>query len=263
VAVYLLREVTRRTGSTLNDMVVPVANTSLKLTVVLLAGLQIAEVLSNQPPSSLIAGLGIGGFALGLAAQDSLKNFFGSMMIFADQPFELGDRIVIDGHDGPVEGVGFRSTRIRTLEGHLVTVPNAEMASRTILNIGKRPYIRRVMNVRLAYDTPAEKVERALAIIRQTLAGHKEFEESRPPRVFLDDFLDAAMNIKAFYWYHPPDYWAFCDFNERVNLEIIKQFKAEKIRFALPSQTLFLADDPRRPGADLSRPDRSTGENIG
>ena len=129
--------------------------------------------LSDKPPSSVIAGLGVSGLALGLAAQDTLKNFFGSVMIFADRPFELGDRIVVDGHDGPVESVGFRSTRIRTLDGHLVTVPNGEIAHRTIHNIGKRPYIRRVMNVRIAYDTPPEKLERALAIIADALKDHE------------------------------------------------------------------------------------------
>lgn len=249
VVVEFLRKLAVRSGSTLNDMLVPIVSTSLRLTVIFLVLLEILTAFSGQPPSSVIAGLGAGGLAIGLAAQDTIKNFFGSMMIYADRPFELGDRIVIDGHDGPVESVGFRSTRIRTLDGHLVTVPNGEMAYKTIHNIGKRPYIRRIMNIRLAYDTPPDKVRAALAILRELLADHEGMKEQFPPRVFLHDFLEAALNIRAIYWYHPPAYWDFCDFGERLNLEIVERFGAAGIRFALPSQRLFLEsgqDQPKR-----------------
>jgi MscS family membrane protein len=180
VIVEFLRQVAVKSGSTLNDMLVPIVSTSLRLTVIVLVVLEIMTAVSDQPPSTVIAGLGAGGLAIGLAAQDTIKNFFGSVMIYADRPFELGDRIVIDGHDGPVEAVGFRSTRIRTLDGHLVTVPNGEMAYKTIHNIGKRPYIRRIMNIRVAYDTPPEKVRKALAILREVLANHEGMEENLP-----------------------------------------------------------------------------------
>ncbi len=172
VVVGFLRELAKKSGSTLNDMLAPVVSTALRITIILLVILEIATAVSDQPPSALIAGLGAGGLAIGLAAQDTIKNFFGSVMIFADRPFELGDRIVVDGHDGPVESVGFRSTRIRTLDGHLVTVPNGEMSNRTVHNIGKRPFIRRVMNLRVAYDLPTEKVQRALEILRDLLDRH-------------------------------------------------------------------------------------------
>jgi MscS family membrane protein len=217
------------------------------LTIIVLIVLEIATAVSDQPPSAVLAGLGAGGLAIGLAAQDTIKNLFGSVMIFADRPFELGDRIVVDGHDGPVEAVGFRSTRIRTLDGHLVTIPNGEMASRTIHNIGKRPYIRRVMDIRVASDTPFEKVQRGLEILRQLLTDHEGMEEGFPPRVFLHDFLETALNIRAIYWYHPPAYWDFCDFSERLNLQIVQKFRAEGIRFALPSQRLVVAGDSEKP----------------
>ncbi len=241
VIVAFLRDLARRSGSTLNDMLVPIVSTSLRLTVIVLVVLEIATAVSNQPPSAVIAGLGAGGLAVGLAAQDTIKNLFGSVMIFADRPFELGDRIVIDGHDGPVESVGFRSSRIRTLDGHLVTVPNGEMAHKTIHNVGKRPFIRRVMNIRIAYGTAPEKVQQALGILRQLLDHHDGFNEKYPPRVFLHDFLDSAVNIRAIYWYHPPDYWDYCDFGERLNLQILHQFRDADIDFALPAQNLFVS----------------------
>ena len=108
-----------RTESKLDDMLFPVVRKSLRVTIVLLASIQVATILSDEPITSLLAGLGVGGLALALAAQDTLKNFFGSLMLFVDKPFEMGDRVLVDGHDGPVEEVGLRSTRIRTLDGHL------------------------------------------------------------------------------------------------------------------------------------------------
>jgi MscS family membrane protein len=129
-----------KTESKLDDMLVPVIRKSLRVTIIILVLVQIVQILSDKPITSIIAGLGIGGLAIALAAQDTIKNFFGSMLLFFDKPFEIDDRIVVDGHDGPVEEVGLRSTKIRTLEGHLVTVPNGELANKTIQNIGKRPY---------------------------------------------------------------------------------------------------------------------------
>lgn len=236
-----------KTRSRMDDMLVPMVRKSLRITIVILVLVQIAQTLSDKPLTSIIAGLGVGGLAVALAAQETLKNFFGSLVIFADKPFELGDRIVVDGFDGPVEEVGFRSTRIRTLDGHLVTIPNGELANKTIQNIGKRPYIRRVANITITYDTPPEKVERAVEIIKEILKDHEGMHPDLPPRVFFNEFNDASLNILVIYWFHPPDYWAFQQFNQRVNMEILRRFNAEGIEFAFPTQTLYLAGDPKRP----------------
>ena len=242
-----LKRVTFRTASRMDDMLAPLIRKSLRVTIVILALLQVATTLSDKPVTSLLAGLGVGGLAVALAAQDTLKNFFGSLVILADKPFELGDRIVVDGHDGPVEEVGFRSTRLRTLEGHLVTIPNGEMANKTILNIGKRPYIRRLANITVTYDTPPDKVLRAVDIVRAILKDHEGSRPDFPPRVYFNDFNDASLNIVMIYWYHPPDYWKFLAFNERVNRQILEKFNEEGIEFAFPTQTVYLAGDPRRP----------------
>lgn len=114
--------------------------------------------------------LGIAGLAVSLAAQDSIKNLFGSVTIFIDNPFSVGDRIVFSGTDGFVEEIGFRSTRIRTLTGHLVTVPNMKFIDEAVENITARPYIRRTMNMTITYDTPPDKIEQAVQIIRDLLA---------------------------------------------------------------------------------------------
>lgn len=215
--------------------------------VVVFGGVYILQALTGKPLNALLAGLGIGGLAVALAAQDTLKNFFGSIMIMLDKPFTVGDRVVVDGVDGPVEDIGFRSTRIRTLTGHLVAVPNEKMARINIENIGRRPSIRRLTNIAITYDTPLEKVERALTIIREILDNHEGMDPDFPPRVYFNEFNDASLNIMMIYWYFPPNYWDFLAFSERANLQIMKAFEAEGVEFAFPTTTTYLAHDDRRP----------------
>jgi MscS family membrane protein len=208
---------------------------------------QAAQVLSDKPITSIIAGLGIGGLALALASQDSLKHFFGSVVIFADRPFEVGDRLDVDGFDGIVDRVGFRSTRLRTLDGHMVTIPNGELANKSIRNISKRPFIRRIADITITYDTPPEKIEQALAILKELLANHEGMHADLPPRVFFSDFNADSLNLKVIYWYHPPLYWDYMAFSERFNMEVFTRFNQAGIDFAFPTQTIHLAGDDRRP----------------
>ena len=236
-----------RTETRLDDMLIPVIRKSLRITVVILVLVQVAQILSDKPITSIIAGLGIGGLAFALAAQDTVKNFFGSVVLFVDKPFEMGDRIVVDGEDGPVEEVGLRSTKIRTFDGHLVTIPNGQLANKMIRNIGKRPYIRRVANITITYDTPPEKVERAEEIIKEILDNHEGMHPDFPPRVYFSEFNADSLNILVIYWYHPPDYWAYMSFSERFNKEVFRRFNEEGIEFAFPTQTVYLAGDDKRP----------------
>ena len=154
---------------------------------------------------------------------------------------------MVDGHDGPVEEVGLRSTKIRTLEGHLVTVPNGQLANRTIQNIGQRPHIRRIANLTITYDTLPEKIERAIEIVKELLDNHEGMHEDFPPRVFFNELNADSLNIMAIYWYHPPNYWDYMAFTERFNQEVFRRFNEEGIDFAFPTQTLYLAGDPSRP----------------
>ena len=239
-------------------MLTPMVTTSLRGTIVVLVLVQIATILSDKPATSIIAGLGVGGLAVGLAAQDTIKNFFGSMMIFGDRPFEMGDEIAVDALGGNVELVGFRSTRFRTGEGHLVTIPNGELANKTIVNISRRPSLLRKVNLALSYDLPPAKIEAALSIVREILTDHEGQKPDKPARVFVNDFTPTAVNLLIQYWYHPPDWWKFVAFNERVNLEILRRFAAAEITFAVPAQklevTTGLAEKPS-PKAESKSPE--------
>ncbi len=237
---YAITHFTGKTKTKMDDMMAPMVRKSLRVVIVVLALVQVAQILSDKPITSILAGLGVGGLAVALAAQETIKNFFGSLVIFADKPFELGERVVVGGHDGTIEEVGFRSTRIRTLDGHLVTVPNGELANQMIQNIGKRPFIKRVMNVTITYDTPPEKVQQAVDILKELLDNHEGMDPEFPPRVFFNDFNDCSLNILVIYWYHPPAYWDYLAFAEKLNMELLRRYNEAGIEFAFPTQTLYV-----------------------
>jgi MscS family membrane protein len=241
---YLIKW-TSRTRTKLDDMLVPVVRKSLRITIALVAAIFIIENILGQDVKSILLGAGVGGIAIALAAKDTIANFFGSITIFADRPFQIDDRIKIEGYDGPVEEVGFRSTRIRTLDGHLVTVPNSVMTNSIIENIGKRPFIKRIANITITYDSGYDKTQKAVEIIKDILAHTKEItsDPDRPPRVYFNNFNDCSLNLYVVYWVKPPDWWIYNEVNEKINFEIMKRFEAEKIEFAFPTQTLYLKKD--------------------
>ncbi len=223
----------------------PVKNI-LKILIAILAGLLWLDNIDFDV-GTILAGLGVGGLAVALAAQDTLKNFFGSIMILLDKPYQVGQRIVVKGHDGIVEEIGLRSTKMRLLTGHLTTVPNEEMAKIDIENIGLRPHIRRLTNIALAYDTPVEKAEKAVKIIEDILENHEGMDPEFPPRVYFNEFNRDSLNILVLYWYHPPAYWDFLALNQRVNTQIMREFEKEGIRFAFPTSRTYLSQDDGQP----------------
>ena len=241
---YLLRW-TGKTKTKLDDMLVPVIRKSLRTTIVIIAALWIADGILGAEIKAILLSAGVGGIAIALAAKDTIANFFASITIFADRPFHIGDLVRVGEHYGPVEEVGFRSTRIRTLEGHLVTIPNSIIANSAVENVGKRPYIRRTSNITITYDCGHAKAQRAVVIIKEILADVPELntDADRPTRVYFSDFNDWSLNIYVSYWVRPANYWLYHEVNERVNIEIMKRFEAEQIEFAFPSQTLYVKKD--------------------
>ncbi len=217
----------------------PLISRTLSVAVIFLAIAQIYQIITDQPMTTILAGLGVGGIAVGLAAQDAIGNFFGSIMLATDRPFEVGDRVVVDSYDGPIEKVGLRSTQIRTLEGHLVSIPNKYLASTSIQNIAKRPHIRRLSTITVTYDTPPDKMREAVSILQDILKDHEGMHEDYPPRVYFSGYGDWALEIMMIYWYHPPSYWDYMAFSEKVNLEILERFNKAGLEFAFPSQTIY------------------------
>ena len=243
---YYLNRLVGKTETKLDDMLVPIVRKALRITIAIIAVLLISEnILGGDKVKSLMLSAGVGGIAVALAAKDTIANFFGSITIFTDRPFQMGELVKIGEHLGPVEEVGFRSTRIRTLQGHLVTIPNSVITNSSVENIGRRPFIRRTSNITITYDSGHSKAKRAVDIIQKVLAGVQEVntDPDNPPRVYFSDFNDWSLNIYMSYWVKPADYWLYHKVNEQVNLEIMQRFEGEQIEFAFPSQTLYVKKD--------------------
>ncbi len=245
VVEYYLVRLTSKTKTKLDDMLVPVIRKSLRVTIAIIAALWIADGILGAEIRTILLSAGVGGIAIALAAKDTIANFFGSVTIFTDRPFQIDELVEIEGTLGVVEEVGFRSTRVRTLEGHLVTIPNSVITNSIVKNIGRRPFIRRTSNITITYDSGLAKTERAVELIKEVLANVPEVntDPKKPPRVYFSDFNDWSLNVYMSYWVKPANYWLYQEVNERVNLEIMKRFEAEKIEFAFPTQTLYVKKD--------------------
>jgi len=254
IEVWLFK-LTAKTDSTLDDMIVPLIRKAMRIFVVVVALLFIAQNVLGVSITSWLAGLGIVGLAVSLAAQDSLKNLFGSITIFLDRPFLVGSFVKYAGELGDVEEIGFRSTRIRTLGGSLLTVPNSNIVNDPIENIGVRPFIRRVLDVTITYDTPPEKIDRAIEIVREIfqLDGIREAihdpdnPEKLPPKVYFSDFNAASLNIQVYYWHRPGNWWEYLEHATKFNRELFRRYNEAGIDFAFPTQTIHLAGDENRP----------------
>lgn len=195
------------------------------------------------PITSLLAATGIGGLAVALGAQDTLKTLFGTIMLMADKPFRVGERIVFGKYDGTVEDIGLRSTKIRLLTGHQAIIPNDELARNDVENVGRRPHIRRVANIRIPLDTPLGKLEKAVEVIRETIAKSESMDPEFPSRVYFNEFNSDSFNIRVIYWHAEPHYWDFLAQSEKINFAICHAFEEQGIQFSLPMRIAHTSID--------------------
>ncbi len=221
------------------EQLIPLVGKTAKVILVIAAALLTAENL-NWEIKSLLAGLSVGGLALGLAAQDTVANLFGAVAIFMDKPFHIGDRIKVEGVDGLVETIGLRSTRLRNLDGHHVTIPNKLMGNAIITNVTRRPTIKTEMNFGLTYDTPAAQVKRATALLEEIFRSNPKTGDLI---ISFNKFGDSALNILVIHVWNGTDAKQHFAELQELNLQIKARFDAEKIEMAFPSQTLYLKSE--------------------
>lgn len=223
-----------KSESDLDDQLLPLLR---KLVKVIIWSLGIIVGLNNAgfDVAALIAGLGIGGLALALAAQDTVKNIFGGIMVFADKPFRLGDRIMINGYDGIIEEIGIRSTRLRTLEGRLVTIPNAQFSDNAVENITKEPARKITVNLGLTYDTTPENMQLAIDKLKSIASAQEGLEDN--VLVSFNTWGDFAMGILFIYYIKPGS--DILQIQTNINLEILRQFNEAGLEFAFPTQTIY------------------------
>lgn len=124
-------------------------------------------------------------------------------------------------------------------------MPNSKIIDSPLTNVGRRPYIRWLTDIGIAYDTPPEKVRQAVEIIEAILKDHEGIRDDLPPRVYFNAFKDWSLNIRVMAWYHPPAWWDYQAWLQKTCMEILERFQSEGIRFALPAQVVHLPDDGR------------------
>ena len=188
--------------------------------------------------TALATGLGIGGLALAMASKESLENLLGSFTIFFDQPFTVGDIVTVGAVTGVVEKVGFRSTRIRTFDKSLVTVPNKKMIDAELDNLGLRPVRRVKFNIGLTYETTAEQIKAIVTDIQEMINMHTKTNQDG--RVRFQEFGASSLDIMVMYFVDSPKWEDLIDVKEDVNYKIMEIVKKHNSDFAFPSTTVYL-----------------------
>jgi len=201
----------------------------------------------------VLAGLGVGGLAVALAARDSLANLFGSVLIMFEKPFRVGHRIRLSGSEGVVEDVGFRSTRIRTADNSLISIPNNAVVNATVENLALRPMFRQRLLVQVTYDTSRDKLEAFAHGIRQILRDHPMTGKDNF-HVRFNDFGESSLNILIIFHLMVPDYAAELREREDILLKVVDLAKELGVEFAFPTRTLHvetMLTSARASGGDL------------
>ncbi|MDD4483127.1 MAG: mechanosensitive ion channel [Methanoregula sp.] len=202
--------------------------------VVWFAGIMLVFVNLDINITPFLAGAGIAGAALALASQDFLSNFLGGVVITIDKPFKVGDRILVDTYYGDVLVIGTRSTRIRTIDGKLVTIPNSKITSNSVMNYSEPdPTLRYTIPITVAYGTDIEKVKGVLAEVASDAIKNTDYFLAEPaPKVFFQEFGDSALKFVLYIWaraYNIPD-----EVKDAINTRIARRFKEEGIEIPFP-----------------------------
>jgi MscS family membrane protein len=191
---------------------------------------------------ALLAGLGIGGLAFALAAQDTIANIFGAIVVAVDQPFKIGETVKIGQNVGGVEDIGLRSTRIRLVDKSLMTIPNKTVAAETITNLSRFTRRRFEQVLGLTYDTRPEQLEAIVEEIKRIITSQPEVD-APGVMVFFRDFSASSMDIWLVYEIPDPDFQKSMRVKQRINLQIMRAVEARGLSFAFPTQTVHLAGE--------------------
>lgn len=226
-----------QTESTYDDQLVPFASKTLKVIIIVL-GLLIVIQSFGLNVMSLLAGLGLGGLALALAAQDTAANLFGSITILIDHPFKIGDWVKIKDMEGTVEEIGFRSTRIRTFYNSMITIPNAMMAKETIDNMGVRPARRVRQILGIAYETAPERIEQFCDQLRYMI---KQYPKVIPDTVtvYFNNYNSSSLDILVNFHLEVYTGQEELEIQQTIFVDILKTAAAMNVTFAYPTQTVY------------------------
>jgi MscS family membrane protein len=257
VGLYL-KKLAAKTENTFDDQIVPLVRKIIKTFVIVIGFVLVLQRMGTDI-KILLGTLSVGGLALALAAQDTIKNFFGSLMIFLDKPFQAGHWVVTtDGIDGTVEEVGFRSTRIRTFENSLITVPNGKLSDASINNYGLRSYRRFKTYIAVTYDTPPDVLDLFVKGLREVVEQHphtrKDFYN-----IYMNEMGSHSLNILFYIFFITPSWADELKYRHEIILSIMKLAEELGVSFAFPTQTLHMENFP---GQESLSPQYKTPDEL-
>lgn len=232
------RYLQRQSGETSNEAVIRFVASSTKVIAWIVAGLLILSNLGYDV-NSLVAGLGIGGLAVALAVQTILGDLLSSFSIVVDKPFKTNDFIIVDDLMGTVEKIGIRSTRIVSIDGEEIIMPNSELTSSNIRNFGRVQKRRGLHKLGILYDTDPALVPEVPEMVKMILRENKRIEKDTF-RVHLIEFGDSSITFEVHFYVTTYDYNEFLDVQQEILLAIKEKFESEGIEFAYPTQTVFI-----------------------
>jgi MscS family membrane protein len=231
-----------QTEGTLDDQLVPLVSKMVKV-VVIVVGIAYILFGLGWDIRPYLVGVSFGGIALALAAQDTVKNLFGSAMIFLDRPFQIGDWINYKGMDGTVEEVGFRTTRIRTFYNSVISIPNGNLADNHVDNYGMRVYRRYSTKITITYDTPPDVIEVFVEGLKEIVKNHphtrKDYYE-----IHMNDLGATSLEILFYIFFKIADWSGELKARHEVLIAVIKLANKLGVRFAFPTQTLHIEEMP-------------------
>jgi MscS family membrane protein len=234
----ILNKRAEATENKMDDQLIPFIIEIVKILTYAFALIIVMGNIFEVNITALATGLGIGGLALAMASKESLENLLGSFTIFFDQPFTVSDIVTVGSVTGVVEKVGFRSTRIRTFDKSLVTVPNKKMIDAELDNLGLRPVRRVKFNIGLTYETSSEQIKAIVTDIQEMINKHAKTNQDG--RVRFQEFGSSSLDIMVMYFVDSPKWEDLIDVKEDVNYKIMEIVKKHNSDFAFPSTTVYL-----------------------
>ena len=210
----------------------------LKYIVYVGSGLLILAVFDINP-TSLIAGLGIGSAVIALAAQDFAKNLISGFSLMADKPFLVGDWIQVGANEGTVVEMSFRCTKIQTSDNTIVTIQNSVFTTNNVVNCSRMKQRRYALNVKVALETSAEKMEKIIDKLKLTITNNEDVDKSSV-NVYFDTIGLDSMNITVYMYTDILDYTQYLKFRQKINEQILKVLEQENVKMAYPGQNVYV-----------------------
>ena len=230
-----------KTDSKLDDQLIPMLRRTLKLVIGATVAIMVIQNLGYSV-TSLVASIGVGGIALAMAAKDTVANVFGSLVIFTDRPFQIGDWVAFGGVEGTVEEVGFRTTQVRRFDKSSVTVPNAIFSSTPIVNHSRRNLRRINMNIGLTYETSAAQLQALLPVLREAVSSHPGIDDGFS-FVHLTGFGASSLDLQVYCFTESTVWTDFLATRESLMLKIMEIVGEARLELAFPTQTVYLRDE--------------------